>query len=148
MDTAPVEHLKYVNDCNNRSETKGGTKKLARLVKAWKYYNSVPISSFHLEMRAAQHITTQAAFIPVWDICQLLNKLESHQLAGMNDPKGAANRFYPCPTDSKKIGALSKLQTGASRARKALDAYNDDKPDTAFHYLDLLFGGKFPSRQP
>ncbi|WP_329089360.1 nucleotidyltransferase domain-containing protein [Streptosporangium sp. NBC_01469] len=146
IDTAPVEHLKYVNECNQREQTKGGAKKLARLAKAWKYYNSVPVSSFYLEMRAAQHVATQSTFIPVWDICQLLEKLEGHQLAGMNDPKGAAARFYACSSDVKKIEALSKLHTAATRARNALDAYNAGNSDIAFYYLNLLFGGKFPSQ--
>ncbi|WP_327049335.1 hypothetical protein OG320_16510 [Microbispora sp. NBC_01189] len=145
IDTAPVEHLNYVNECNQRRQTKGGAKKLARLAKAWKYYNRVPISSFYLEMRAAQHVATQNSFIPIWDICQLLEALVEHQLAGMNDPKQAATRFYPCSSEAKKAEALSKLQSAATRARNALDAYNDKKTSRAFYYLDLLFGGKFPS---
>lgn len=146
MDTAPLEHLAYVNECNQLEKAKGGAKKLARLVKAWKYYCNVPISSFYLEMRAAQHVKTQAAFMPVRNICQLLESLEKHQLAGMNDPRGAAGRFYACSSDVKKTEALSKLHTAAGRAKKAFDAHNADKPDTAFYYLDLLFGGMFPSR--
>jgi hypothetical protein len=146
MDTAPIEHLHYVNECNQLPKTTGGAKKLARLAKAWKYYNNVPVSSFYLEMRAAQHVATQNSFIPVWDIWQLLNSLERHELAGMNDPKGAAGRFYPCSSDARKAEALSKLHTGATRADKALDAYRNGKSETAFEYLNLLFGGKFPSR--
>jgi hypothetical protein len=46
IDTAPVEHIKYVNEINDIRAIQGGAKKLARLAKAWKYYNSVPISSF------------------------------------------------------------------------------------------------------
>jgi hypothetical protein len=64
----------------------------------------------------------------------------------MNDPKQASGRIYPCSSDAKKIDALSKLSTAASRARKALDAEQEGKIDTAFLYLDLLFGGQFPAR--
>jgi len=42
--------------------------------------------------------------------------------------------------------ALSKLSTAAVRSRKALEAYKKENSNTAFEYLDLLFGGKFPSR--
>jgi hypothetical protein len=146
MDSAPVEHLNYVNECNQISAVKGGTKKLARLAKAWKYYNNVPVSSFYLEMRAAQHVATQTTFNPVWDIWQLLNILEKNGLGAMNDPKSAAGRFYPCSSEAKKTEALSKLHTATTRAAKALDAYRDGKEVTAFEYLDLLFAGKFPSR--
>lgn len=146
MDTAPLEHLAYVNECNQREKTNGGAKKLARLAKAWKYYNNVPISSFYLEMRAAQHVTSQSSFLPYWDISQLLDSLENHQLAGMNDPKHAAGRFYACSSDAKRADALSKLHTGATRASKALTATLDDKTNDAFYYYNLLFGGMFPSR--
>ena len=64
----------------------------------------------------------------------------------MNDPKGASGRIYACSSDTSREDALSKLSTAVTRARKALDAHNDNDPATAFVYLDLLFGGKFPAR--
>lgn len=146
IDTAPVEQLKYVNECNSLVSVQGGAKKLARLIKAWKYYNRVPISSFYLEMRAAEHVATQSAFLPVWDISQLLNKLENHQLAAMRDPKHVAGLFHPCSSTATKTEAVSKLTTAATRARTALAAHKADDHSTAFVYLDLLFNGNFPTR--
>jgi Second Messenger Oligonucleotide or Dinucleotide Synthetase domain len=145
IDSAPKEHLKYVNECNQKP-SKGKAKALARLIKAWKYYRDVPISSFYLEMRCAQHVATQSTYVHVWDVCQILEKLESHQLAAMNDPKGASGRIHACSSDSTREDALSKLSTGTKRARKALDAYQAEKFDDAFSSLNLLFGGKFPAR--
>lgn len=145
IDSAPQEHLKYVNECNKKPN-EGNAKDLTRLIKAWKYYRNVPISSFYLEMRCAQHVARQASYIHIWDVCQLLESLNDHELASMNDPKGAAGRIYPCSSDANKADTLSKLQTAATRARKALDAYNAKNFDTAFTYLDLLFGEKFPPR--
>lgn len=145
IDAAPKEHLAYVDKCNKKP-TDGCAKNLARLIKAWKYFCNVPISSFYLEMRCAQHVATQSTYVHVWDVCQVLEKLEGHELAGMNDPKNASGRIYATSSDANRADALSKLATAASRARKALDANNDDKPNRAFHYLDLLFGGKFPTR--
>jgi hypothetical protein len=146
LDTAPMKHLAYVTEVNSRQNIAGGAKKLARLIKGWKYYNDVPISSFYLEMRAAQYLAGQPSFVPVYDICYLLEHLNRIGLAAMNDPKGAAGRFEACSTPAKKADALSKLSTGAIRARKALDAHRKDEPATAFYYLNLLFGGQFPSR--
>lgn len=145
IDSAPKEHLKYVNECNQKP-TKAKAKALARLIKAWKYYRDVPISSFYLEMRCAQHVATQTAYVHVWDVCQVLEKLDSHELAAMNDPKAASGRIHACSSDSTRTDALSKLSRAATRARKALDAYQAEKIDDAFNYLDLLFGGKFPAR--
>ncbi len=144
ISAAPREHNEYVDECNKKPG-QGNAKALARLVKAWKYYCNVPVSSFYLEMRAAQHVKSIDAYIPVWDICLLLEKLRDNDLADMNDPKGASGRFSATSSDSMREDALSKVKTAATRARKALDAYRADDADTAFHYLDLLFGGQFPS---
>lgn len=142
----PTAHLNYVNKVNQKPNIAGGAKKLARLAKAWKYYNNVPVSSFYLEMRAARHMADEPAFVPAWDICLLLEKLNTNQLAAMNDPQGLASPFHACSSDATRRDALSKVNTAAIRARKALDARNADNPATAFYYLDLLFGGRFPSR--
>jgi hypothetical protein len=64
----------------------------------------------------------------------------------MNDPKRAAGRIYPCSSDAKLEDARSKLKTAASRARAALTAHLADRPNDAFYYLNLLFGGQFPSQ--
>ncbi|MGY1631880.1 hypothetical protein ACI784_09270 [Geodermatophilus sp. SYSU D01186] len=146
IDTAPAEHVKYVNEVNDTRAIGGGAKSLARLAKAWKYYNDVPISSFYLEMRAAEHMKAQSNFIPGWDLCLYLEGLEDHSLAAMSDPKHVAGRFYPCSSEAKKAEALSKLHAAAVRARKAHEANSDGKPDEAFRYLNLLFNGNFPAR--
>jgi Second Messenger Oligonucleotide or Dinucleotide Synthetase domain len=145
IDSAPKEHLKYVNSCNEKPSN-GNAKALSRLIKAWKYYCNVPVSSFYLEMRCAQHVATQTTYSHVWDVCQVFEMLDTLQLAAMNDPKGATGRIYACSTTAKAEDAKSKVHTAAVRARKALDAYRADKPVEAFVYLDFLFGGKFPAR--
>jgi hypothetical protein len=106
----------------------------------------VPISSFYLEMRCAQHVTTQTTYVHIYDDCQVLEKLVGHELAPMNDPSGATGRIRACSSDATREDALSKLSTAAARARKALDAYKDEKYETAFECLDILFAGKFPGR--
>jgi hypothetical protein len=145
IDTAPKEHLAYVNECNRKPGT-GNAKALSRLVKAWKYYNNVPVSSFYLEMRCAQYVATLDTYIHVYDLCLVLEKLLSHGLSAMNDPAGATGRIHACSSDAARSVALSKLDTAVTRARKALDAYKVQRVDTCYHYLDLLFGGNFPAR--
>jgi hypothetical protein len=145
IDSAPKEHLAYVNECNTKPN-KGDAKELARLIKAWKYYCNVPISSFYLEMRCAQHVSKQKYYIHIYDVCQVFEYLNGLKLSAMNDPSGATGRIHVCSSDAKATDALSKLSTAAVRARKALDAYSADDPVTAFRYIDLLFGGHFPAR--
>jgi hypothetical protein len=146
IDSAPKEHLGYVNDCSNNAPHKGDAKDLARLIKAWKYYCNVPISSFYLEMRCARHVKNETTYAHVWDVCQILEKLQDNALAAMNDPSGCVGQIRACSSDASRTDALSKLDTAATRSRKALDAYRADDYVTAFKYLDLLFAGNFPSR--
>lgn len=145
MDTAPLTHLDYVTGINTTTGISGGAKKLSRLLKAWKYYRAVPISSFYLEMRAAKYMSTQTSWVPVVDLCLILEQLNRDALPAMNDPSGASGRFYACSSDTKRSDALSKLSTAAGRARNALDAYNASKTENAFYYLGQLFNGHFPS---
>jgi len=142
--SAPQEHLEYVNECDHKHP--GKAKGLARLMKAWKYLNDVPISSFYLEMRAAQHVKNQSVVIYLWDLCWLLESLAEHELAGMNDPRNVSGRIYACSSDAKRAEALSKIRTAASRARRALEADRSGDPGKAFQFLDLLFNGRFPGR--
>ena len=144
LESAPTAHLSYVTNVNKAPA--GGAKKLARLMKAWKYYNAVPVSSFYLEMRAAKYMSDEKSFIPIYDVCKLFERLYDQKLAAMNDPLGMTSRFFACSTTPKAEEALSKLHTAATRARKALEAHRKEDPITAFHYLDLLFGGHFPAR--
>ncbi|MCR3747238.1 SMODS domain-containing nucleotidyltransferase [Lentzea californiensis] len=146
LDSAPAAHLNYVTEINTKAGIAGGAKKLARLIKAWKYYGNVPASSFYLEMRAAKYLSTEKSFIASHDICRLLEHLHSIGLAAMNDPKGASGRFYACSTTVKADDALSKLSTAATRARKAIDAEKEGKINDAFYYWNLVFGGNFPAR--
>jgi hypothetical protein len=145
IDTAPKEHLAYVTECN-KAPSKGDAKRLTRFIKAWKYYRSVPISSFYLEMRCAQHVAGLTTYIDVWDVCLVLEKLVGHQLAAMNDPTGVTGRIVACSSEAKRTEALSKLSTAAGRARNALEAQRAGDETLAFYYLDQLFGGKFPAR--
>ena len=146
IETSPHAHLDYVNASNNRTETYAGAKKLARMLKAWKYYNGIPVSSFYLEMRAAEHLRTQSSFAPIWDMWQVLNKLNNHSLASMNDPMNIAGRIVACSSDATRTTALSRLSTTTSRAEKALDAQREGNDCLAFYYLDLLYGRQFPGR--
>jgi hypothetical protein len=146
LESAPTAHLAYVSNVNKEAGIVGGAKKLARLMKTWKYYNAAPVSSFYLEMRAAKYMSEESSFVPIFEVSRLLSRLRARQLAAMNDPLGLASRFYACSSQAKATEALSKLNTAAARAEKALDAHLGGDPATAFSYLDLLFGYHFPAR--
>lgn len=144
LESTPEAHLKYVNECNTKPG-KGFAKSFARLVKAWKYFRTVPISSFYLEMRAAAYIARQTDVIYAYDLYLFLRELHDASLAAMTDPTGATGRILPCSSDATKRDALSKLATAVNRSCNALDAHKKGDDRTAFYYWDQLFNGKFPA---
>lgn len=137
MNTFPEKHNEYVNGVNKHFD--GGAKQLARFMKVWKYRRNVPISSCYLEMRAAQHLSGETSYLPVWDIYLLLKKLHNHSLASMNDPSGLGSRFTSCSTDTTKADAISKLSTAVTRAERAKTYYEDKDHSNAIAQLELLF---------
>ncbi|WP_329267336.1 SMODS domain-containing nucleotidyltransferase [Streptomyces pseudovenezuelae] len=144
--SSPDAHNKYVTEVNTKPVISGSAKYMARLLKGWKYFNDVPVSSFYLEMRAAEYISRQSTVVWVYDLCFIFEELQSQGLAAMNDPKKVSGRIIPCSSDYSKRISLSKVDSAAKRARRALEAYRNEKYADAFAALDLLFNGKFPSR--
>lgn len=144
IESAPDAHLNYVNDVNQ--SPLGGAKKLARLLKAWKYYCNVPISSFYLEMQAARHMDGETSIIWSYDVRAVLRKLHTSELASMNDPSALVGRIYACGTDAQKTNAKSKLATALTRANNGRDTEEAGDIDAAFSWWDKVFGGRFPSR--
>ena len=144
IESAPDAHLNHVNDVNQSPA--GGAKKLARLLKAWKYYCNVPVSSFYLEMQAARHMDGESSIIWSYDVRAVLRIMYNSELASMNDPSRLVGRIYACGTEAQKTDAKSKLATALSRANKARDAEAVDDIDAAFSWWDKVFGGKFPIR--
>lgn len=116
---APSAHIAYINGVNNKLDKK--VKHVIRLLKAIKYAQDIPISSFYLEMRTAKYCDGETYISYAEDVQRTLNRLVSDELARMQDPVGIAGYIEPCSTDNKKTEALSKLTTARNRAKWAID---------------------------
>jgi len=143
MNASPDAHNAYVASVNNQKGLK--VKPLVRFLKAWKYYQNVPISSFYLEMRTAQYASTEDRIIYSLDFKTMLKRLYDSELAALQDPMGISGYIKPCSTDAKKEEAVSKLATALGRAEKAVEAEKTDKISEAFYWWDLLFNNQFPA---
>lgn len=137
MKSYPEQHNEYVNRVNTKHG--GGAKKLARHLKIWKYKRNVPVSSCYLEMRAAKYLSDDDTYLPILDLYFVLSRLQTVQLAAMNDPTGLGSRFGAYSSESNKENALSRLDTAVSRARKAKDYCLADDHQNAIEQLKLLF---------
>lgn len=147
METAPSAHLDYVTDVN-RSPS-GGAKGLARLMKSWKYANisGAKVSSFYLEMRAAQRMARESSFIPYLDFAYLIAELARNGLADMNDPTGLTGRFRAASTQNYRSTAVTLLSADAKRVSDAINLEKAGRRAEAFKKLDYVFvGTNFPSQ--
>ncbi len=143
MQSSPETHNAYVSAVDTSFAYK--VKPLVRFVKAWKFYQNVPISSFYLELRIAAWAQTQGSIIYDEDIYTFLYLLQSSGLAAFYDPKGISGLIAACPTQAKLEDAKSKLATAVTRAGQALEARRKGYIESAFGWWDLVYAYKFPS---
>ena len=118
---------------------------LIRFIKAWKYYQNVPISSFYLELRIAKYVEGDSSITYSLDVKRIFSHLDSIDLRSMQDPMGVSGYINACTTDAKLEDAKSKLSTALNRAEKARDAEIGGDIKKAFESWDLLYNGNFPS---
>lgn len=143
MEASPTASNDYITKINSNLSSK--VKPLIRFVKAWKYYNNVPISSYYLEMKVAKYAENESAIFYLIDLSRVLKLLIDSWLSDIVNPTGIWGYIKPCISDVKKNEALSKLNTMYSRICNAIDEENQWKTREAFSCLDLAYNGKFPS---
>jgi len=143
MKSSPKAHNDYVTGINLKLNCK--VKPLIRFIKAWKFYNNAPISSFYLEMRTAKFASGETSILYSYDIRNIFRKLVDNDLASMNNPSGIAGSIEACRSETERTDALSKLNTALNRADKARDAEDANNIKDAFDWWNLIFNYKFPS---
>jgi hypothetical protein len=144
MRSSPATHNAYVRAADDRLNCK--VKPLVRFLKAWKFYQTVPISSFYLEIAAAAHSTGETVIEYDIDIYLVLNRLLELELQTIRDPLGiSVAGIVPCKTEIQKQDAYSKLQTAVTRAGKAVNARKKNDLENAFAWWRLFYGTNFPT---
>jgi hypothetical protein len=144
MRSSPGTHNAYVRAADDRLNCK--VKPLIRFLKAWKFYQNVPISSFYLEIAAAAHSTGESVIQYDHDIYLVLNRLLELNLQPIRDPLGIqADGIVGCKTELQRQDAYSKLQTAVTRAAKAVNARQKNDTFNAFEWWRVFYGTNFPS---
>lgn len=143
MKASPLAHNDYVTKINKKHGYK--VKPLIRFIKAWKYYNDVPISSFYIEIRVTKYAEKEDYIDYPQDILRVLKAIACNNLGSVIDPTGISGYIKSCSSDVKKENALSKLKTAISRAEKALSSQEEGKIKEAFEWWNILYNSKFPS---
>lgn len=141
--SSPDAHNAYVTDINDK--LRGKVKTLIRFLKAWKYYQNVPIYSFYLELQIANYASGEKSILYSIDVKNVLKMLWDNQLAAIQDPLDRSGYIYPCSTGAKKYDALSKLVKADVYAEKAREAEAKKNIREVFSWWNLVFAKKFPA---
>lgn len=104
MVSCPSAHNAYVDKQNKRLD--GKLKPLIRLIKAWKFYNNVPITSFYMELRVTKYAEARASIVYDRDMRNILKLLHDNQLARLQDPMGFSGYVWPCKAEAQRRAAL------------------------------------------
>lgn len=134
----PAVHLEYVGRA--QKETDGRAKGLIRLVKTWKSWNNVPLSSFYLEMRTAQYALGNKPIIYDWDLRDIFKSLASSGLREMNDPTNYGRRITTGASNlAASITVKYAVEEAARLSRLAREAAEADDHSAAIRHLLTLF---------
>ena len=136
-------HKGYVSLVDTRWSNK--LRPLIRFINAWKYYQSVPIASFYLELRIAKYGSERPAIRYSIAVERVLSRLYNIRLAQIQDPMRISGYISPCRSSSATSASISKLATAVSRARKAREAELEGRISDAFGWWDKLFNYEFPN---
>jgi hypothetical protein len=63
----------------------------------------------------------------------------------MQDPMGISGYISPCKTEAQYKEAISKLETAAMRAQKAVREETNGNIKEAFEWWQLVYDNQFPS---
>lgn len=143
MVSSPEAHNAYVAAVDATLGEK--VRPLVRFVKAWKYYNRVPLSSFYLELWVASYASREDSLVYSADVTNVLRGLSASGLAAIQDPMRISGHVYPGVTAVQRTATLTKLSRAVTRAEKALDAEQAAKIRSASYWWNLVFGERFPA---
>ena len=143
IESAPKVHLRYVRESNDKHN--GKVKGLARLLKAWKYQHSVPVSSFYLEMRAAAYGKANDEVDYLIALLRIISALVQSNLAAMNDPTRLVKPIQPCSSEVNRATTLRALRTAQDDLVAAGEAVLNDDRWGQSAALQRIFGYTFPS---
>ena len=142
MKSSPDAHNFYVRSVDRNLSSK--VKPLVRFIKAWKYLNNVPVSSFYLELRVAKYASKKSSILYSAHIAGIFRFLHDSELAKVRDPMGISGNISPCRTEPELRMTRSRVTTARTRVLKACEAEIRGNTREAFDWWNKLFARKFP----
>lgn len=141
LHTNPEVHAEHFRAADEYS---GGTlKPLTRILKAWKYFRSVPISSFYLEMLATT-LVPREGFTCAQGVREVLQILSTRDLRSLRDPAGISGLLHPCTSEKKRDTAQAKVDYALDHAQRAVRAERNGNHEEAIRQWRIVFTKRFP----
>lgn len=144
MRANPELHNAYVSLVNNKDGLNKKVKPLIRFIKAWKYYNNVPIASFYLEIFVANYAYKESSIFYSIDIKAIFELLKSSGLRDISDPMGVSGSITACKSFSDKTKALEKLDDAVRRSNNARNAESNKDTERAIYWWNKVYNDLFP----
>jgi hypothetical protein len=141
----PAGYHDWFQRCNSVDGVRGAAQGLSRLARAWKHYGGVPISSFYLELQAAQFMASRSTVIYSYDVRDFFRALHEQELAAIEDPSTPRNLVPACATSSDLKRSLQETAVAASRAERALARQRQGDTADSFDQWSQVFSGQFPA---
>ncbi len=120
-------------------------KPLIRFIKAWRYYQNVPISSFYLETYVGIYAENEKSIIYSIDIASIFNKLLNSNLPSISDPMGISGTIQPCKNMDDRKKSLAELKDAARRSQLARTAESENRAKDAFYWWNVVYNDLFPA---
>ena len=139
--SSPDAHNEYVRFVDSIRSSK--VKPLIRFIKAWKYLQNVPISSFYLELRVAKYASAKTSIHYSIDVKRIFALLDNIGLAQIRDPMGISGYISPCKSNTDLLKAKLKISTALYRATRACEVEKRGKIKEAFDWWNELFAYSF-----
>lgn len=141
-EAAPKAHNKMVAEIDRVHG--GDVREMARMLKAWKYTHSVSISSFYLEMRAAEYGKSHETVHVFSAVRSIVTTLVNQGLPAMNDPARLVSRISACSSETARASALADLRKFRKDIDAAWAAWLADERYEMNQALQAIWGSDFP----
>ncbi|MEI8143252.1 MAG: nucleotidyltransferase [Candidatus Berkelbacteria bacterium] len=139
----PTAHNDYLKLANIKSHYR--VKPLIRFLKAWKYFQNVPIHSFYLEIFVARYALASGEIVYAEDIERILKLLLHEGLPAIHDPLKLSGNIEPCYDQKQKDISLGKIEKSLKIIQEANLQMSRNKTNKAFTQWQKLLGANFPS---
>ena len=142
INVSPEAHNNYLTA--NDIRLGGKLRPLIQLLKAWKYFYTVPISSFYLELLITRYAEKENTIVYDIDFKEILRLLCDINLGSIADPLGISGRVNACSSEAQKRNAFSQVVADLKRAEIAVEIRTED-PAKAASLWNIIFSKRFPA---